>query len=469
MKAWSKEKISTTALVLLIIGSIDNVRNLPATALFGSSLIFFFTLSALLFLIPVALITAELASTWPEDEGGIYSWVKHAFGKRWAFVTIWLQWVNTMVWYPTILMFIAGNFAYLINPELAQNKFFLITCMLVIFWSLTYLSSKGIKNSTRFTSFCTIVGMLLPLCIIIVLAVIWLIQGQPMAIKFSLDSMIPDLHHPESLSSLTAIMTSFLGMELSAVHVRNIHKPQQNFPRAMLLSVLLILFTMIFGSLAIAFVLPASKISLVNGVMQAFTNFLAVYHLSAFMPLLIVLMLVGSLGFMINWIIAPAKGLALAVTDGFLPERLYRLNQHGVPSRILLLQAILLTLFCAIFLFIHSINEIYWFFTDLSTELYIMMYVFMFFAAIKLKNKFSHRKRLFTVPGKKMGYYTACMFGLMGCGVTLMIGFFPPEASLGIMNLHEFQYCFGFGMVLVLIPCFIMILRQKKRFTKIEP
>ena len=80
MKAWSSEKISVFALVLLITGAIDSIRNLPATALFGTSLIFFFIFSAVVFLIPVALVSAELSSTWSEDEGGVYSWVRHAFG-----------------------------------------------------------------------------------------------------------------------------------------------------------------------------------------------------------------------------------------------------------------------------------------------------------------------------------------------------------------------------------------------------
>src|SRR3989338_4508540 len=105
MKSVSLPKISVTALVLLITGAIDSIRNLPATALFGSSLIFFFIFSAIVFLIPVALVSAELSSTWSEEEGGIYSWVQHAFGKSAAFFTIWLQWVNTIVWYPTILLF----------------------------------------------------------------------------------------------------------------------------------------------------------------------------------------------------------------------------------------------------------------------------------------------------------------------------------------------------------------------------
>lgn len=154
--------IGTFTLVLLITGAIDSVRNLPTTALFGSSLFFFFTIAALVFLTPVALIAAELASTFSNEEGGIYSWVKHAFGERIAFFTIWLQWINTIVWYPTILSFIAGTFAYLINPQLAKNKTYLISVILVTFWSLTLLGLKGLRASAFFAGFCAITGMIIP-------------------------------------------------------------------------------------------------------------------------------------------------------------------------------------------------------------------------------------------------------------------------------------------------------------------
>ena len=103
------QSLTTLSLVLLITGAIDSIRNLPAAAWFGSQLIFFFILAAVIFLIPVALVSAELATLWSEEESGIYGWVKHAFGKKFAFITIWLQWINTLVWYPTILLFITST------------------------------------------------------------------------------------------------------------------------------------------------------------------------------------------------------------------------------------------------------------------------------------------------------------------------------------------------------------------------
>lgn len=468
MKAWSSEKISVFALVLLITGAIDSIRNLPATALFGSSLIFFFIFSAIVFLIPVALVSAELSSTWSEEEGGVYSWVKHAFGENWAFFTIWLQWINTIVWYPTILSFIAGTLAYLINPALAQNKLYLITVILVTFWSLTFLGLRGLRASATFASFCAIAGMIIPMALIIILAIVWLLQGHPLAIHFTWREMIPHWGDTHSWISLTAIMTSFLGMELAAVHVRNIYNPQKNYPKAMLFSVILILSTMILGSLAIAFVLPHDEISLVKGVMQAFYNFFDTYHLTALMPIMVILLLLGSLGGMVNWIISPAKGLLLAADHGFFPRWLYKLNKHGIASRIMILQAVLVTLLCTGFLLFPTVNAIYWLFTALSTELYILMYVMMFFAAIRLKSKFSTLSRPFAIPGGKIGYYLVCLLGLSGCIITLIVGFFPPVESMDVGGGHHYRLIFTSGIILMIFPAYLLYHRKVRKNGKIS-
>ena len=142
------KKISLISLMILMIAAIDNIRNLPAAALFGSSLIFFFVLSALIFLIPTSLVSAELSAAFPE-KSGVCQWVNMAFGKRWAMVAIWLQWINTMVWYPTMLSFIAGTFAYLIDPQLAENKTYLVASILFIFWSMTFINMRGLNVSIR--------------------------------------------------------------------------------------------------------------------------------------------------------------------------------------------------------------------------------------------------------------------------------------------------------------------------------
>ena len=452
--------LSTLSLVLLITGAIDSIRNLPATAWFGPQLIFFFILSALVFLIPVALVAAELSTLWFQEDSGIYGWVKHAFGKRLAFLTIWLQWVNTIVWYPTILLFISSTLAYLINPAQANNTIFAVICTISIFWSLTLLGLKGLHASSRVASFCAVLGMIIPMGLVIGLGALWLGFGHPIAIELDWQHVIPHFGKQDSWISLTAIMTSFLGMELAAIHVRQMHDPQKTFPKAMFYSIILILFTMIFGSLAIAIVLPAKDINLVLGVLQICNRFLKYHDMEFIMPLLAFMIFIGSTGSMINWILAPSKGMSFAAEDGFMPKWLAQRGTDGIPKNLLITQACLVTILCLSFLLLPNMNAIYWFFTDLSTELYMCMYVLMFLAAMMIKHKFAHLPRAFHIPGGKLGYYCICSLGLIGCALTLFIGFFPPAEAISLPHPELYKIYFGLGLLLLISPALWRILRR---------
>lgn len=463
MSIKSSAKIGLFPLVLLITGAIDSIRNLPGAALFGSMSIFFFIASAIVFLIPVAFISAELSSAWSEEEGGVYSWVQHAFGKKWAFMTIWLQWVNTMVWYPSIISFLAGTAAYFFDPELANNKAYIVSVIIVVFWSMTGVSLRGVGTSARFAAVCAIVGMIIPMALIIILGILWIIQGHPLQIHLDWHSMIPHFGHNQNWISLTAIMAAFLGMELAAVHVREVKNPKKNFPLAIFYSVGLILLTMILGTLAIAFVLPQEKISLVAGTMQAFSSFFDSYHMAWMIPVITVMLLIGSLGGMINWIISPVKGLLISAEHGYMPAFFAKRNSHGVASNLMIIQAILVTVLCSAFLLIPSVNGIYWLLTALSTQLYMVMYILMFFAGLKIKKAYPEKLRSFTVPGGNFGYNLVSYLGLLGCAITLAVGFIPPEMlNIGSVFRYELTFCAGF-VGLLLPSLFFYNYRRKSK------
>ena len=370
------KKISLFSLVILIVAAIDNIRNLPGAALFGPSLIFFFALSALIFLIPTSLVAAELSATFPEN-GGVYQWVNKAFGKRWAMAAIWLQWINTMVWYPAMLSFIAGTLAYLIDPALADNKIYMISTILIIFWGLTLVNLKGLHVSALINNICGTIGTIFPLIFLIVLGGIWVFNGHPLQIHLSLDNLIPPLTEIGSWESLIVIMASFLGMELAGVHVNDIQNPQRNFPRAVLLACTFIFLSMLLGSLSIASVLPEKEINLVSGVMQVFSNFFKVFGIEGLTPVMAALIVVGAIGSIINWLISPARGLLHAAEFGFLPSFFTRKNSAGVAYNILLAQGVVVSLVCMVYLFEPNVNSFYWFLTALSTELYMMMYIIL--------------------------------------------------------------------------------------------
>ena len=222
-------KLTTFSLVMITVGSVDSIRNLPATAKFGSSLIFFFVLASLFFLIPTALVSAQLSST-EEGEGGVYNWVTRAMGRTQGFLAIWFQWIENVFWYPTILAFVAGSIGYMIAPQLAASKYFLMTVILLAFWAATFINLKGMESSALFSSVCAIFGLLVPMVLIIGLGAAWWAMGKPLQVGFSAHELMP--HFTSGMwVSLTGVMLSFCGMEIATVHARDAKNPRRDFPK----------------------------------------------------------------------------------------------------------------------------------------------------------------------------------------------------------------------------------------------
>lgn len=457
------KKVSFFSLIILIVASIDNMKNLPAAALMGGDLLVFFPLAALIFLLPTALISAELSAAYP-TEGGIYKWVGMAFGKKWAFVAIWLQWINTMIWYPTMLAFIASSLAYIINPTWAQNKAYLAMTSLAIFWALTALNLRGIRISTLLNNSLALAGIVFPLLILIFLGFLWFINGHPMHIEFKKGML--NLSQSTSWISLIAILASFLGMELSSVHVNDIRNPQKNFPKALLCACAFILLSMGGGALAIAVVLPGQEINLVSGIMQVFASIFQAFGLSQWTPFLTCLIAGGSIGTMINWIISPAKGLLESAADGFLPSFFARKNRYGVASNILITQAILVSLFSLFFLLEPNVTSYFWFLTALSTELYMLMYLLMFSSALILRYR-NPIRAVFQIPGGNYGLIITCGLGILGSLATIIVSFLP---STNLENGESWHYLLkiGLGNVIALSPIILFYLYSKLKKTVIE-
>lgn len=461
-----KHSLTVFSLTMITVGSVDSIRNLPATALFGSQLIFYFTLAALFFLIPTALVSAELASAWAK-QGGIYVWVKQAFGKRAGFLAIWLQWIENVIWYPTILAFVAGTIGYLINPNLASNPYFLWSVIVSCFWGTTIINLRGMKSSAQFSTLCSLCGLLLPMALIIGLGVVWMVQGNPLQISFDIPSIVPHLADKSMWVSLTAIMMSFCGIEIATVHANDVNNPQHAFPKALSYSVAIILSTLILGSLAIAIVLPGKDINLVAGIMQAFEAFFSRYHLSWMMPVVAVMLVLGGLGGVSNWIIAPTKGLLVAAEEGNLPEIFQRTNKNGAPSLMLYTQASIVTILSALFLFMPSVNGSYWLLTALAAQLYMLMYFIMFLAALKLRFSEPEHHRPFKIPGGIWGMGFVAGIGIMGVLGTFFVSFIPPQ-DINVGSLLGYELLLVSGLLIMCAPPFIFSWWMAKD-SKFEP
>ncbi len=450
--------LTVFTLAMINVAAIGSVKNWPFIAELGFASMFYFILAALVFFFPVSLVCAELATGWPK-KGGVYLWVKEAFGPKWGFLAVWLQWIENVVWYPTVLSFAAATIAYIFKPSLAANTTYTIIVVLIIFWGATIANFFGMKTSGWISNIGAICGTLIPGGIIVLLGCYWIIEGSPLQITMSADTFFPSFDLP-SMVFFTGVMLAFAGMEMSAVHAMDVRNPQKDYPKAILLSAALILGLSVLGVLAIAIVVPGHQISLTAGTMQAFTVFFSKYHLKAFIPLIAVLMAAGLFGSVSTWIIGPAKGLLAAGQEGHLPSVFHKTNDHQAPTTLMIAQGIIGSILSLMFLLMPTVSSGFWILTVLVAQLYLLMYVLVLAAAIRLRYSQPKIKRPYKIPGGKVGIWLICGTGIIASIFALLIGYLPPEQ----INVGNKAFYTGFLIVSTVLGCtapFIILLFKK--------
>lgn len=433
----ARRVLSVFSLVMINVIAVDSLRTLPFSAVYGFSLVFYYLLAALLFFVPTILVTAELATGWP-NTGGVYVWVREAFGLPWAFLTIWLQWIYNVVWYPTIFSLIAVTLAYLFDPALAQNKVYIICMILSLLWGITLINSLGMRASSLISTIGAVVGTLLPMLLIVVLGVVWLATGHVSQIHFTVKEFLPDWTDFKNLALLVAVIFGLMGMEMSAVHAEEVRTPKRDYPVALAISSILILVSLILSSLAIAIVVPHQQLNIISGLLDAFELFLKAYHLDRFFPLIPILIAIGSLSCAAAWLIGPAKGLLVAIQDQKLFPKAQILNSRGAPAKLLVVQSLIATVLCSLFLLVPSVSSFYWLLTALTGQLAMIFYILLFATAIRLHYKKPHVLRSFRIPGGKVGMWLVSGTGIAVCLLTFLIGFMPPaQVSVGRVTVYE--------------------------------
>ncbi|KPJ67932.1 MAG: transporter [Coxiella sp. DG_40] len=448
-------------LAMINVAAIASLKNFPVMAEVGIALVFFYFVAAIVFFIPTALVSAELATGWPST-GGIYTWVKQGLGGRWGFVAIWLQWIENVIWYPAMLAFVAATVSYLFAPELAGNKYFILMTILVVYWTCTAINFLGMEASGFISSVGAIVGTIIPSIIIILLTIMWIMSGKPIHISFNLHAFIPQMRHIDDFVFLVGVLLALCGMEMSAVHANEVKNPQYDYPRAIFLSTVIILVLSILGSLAIAAVVPRVQISLVAGVMQAFSAFFEADHAIWLTPILAIMIAIGAVAMVSTWIVGPSKGLLQTARDGDIPPFFQHINKNNMPVTIMLVQGLFVTILAFAFLLMPTVSSSYWILSVLTAQLYLLMYLLMFITGIRLRYLQKHIKRAYSIPGGKyVGMWIVAGCGSLAAFSGFILGFFPPS-QLPTGNIWFYEGFLGLGtIIMLLLPLLIYSQRRK--------
>jgi amino acid transporter len=476
MSAPAEKSLSWLVLAFMMVAAVASVRSLPGMAVYGLGSVFLYLLPAVVFFVPVSLVGAELGTGW---NGGIYGWVRQAYGDRLGFFAIWFLWIQVVTWYPIVLAFAASTAAYLINPDLAKSGVFTAVVINLLFWGSTVVALGGLTKLSKLSSWFMILGTLIPALTLIALGAAWLIGGHASATPLDADALIPKIFdsattvvaghartHPGEWQAFTGVLAglvlivsnflAFAGIEMNAIHARSLSDPQRQMPKAILIAAILIVVIFVPPTLAISFVVPADSTSLTAGVMQAYAEFFQVFDLDWATKGMALLLIIGALGGVLSWTAGPSAGLLAVGKSGSLPRWWQETNKNGVQKNILLVQAILVSALSLLYVIVPDVSAAFWMLSAIAAQMYLIIYVLMFSAAMKLRRTQPNVKRGYRAPA--IHFWSA--LGILSSVVALSLGFVPPS-QFATLSPVAYVAMLLIGLFVFAVPPFIFYALRK--------
>ncbi len=441
--------LKTGSLALLQIVILGNLQILPADAIYGYSLPFLFLMAILLFYIPCVLMTAELATTHPQT-GGAYIWCEKAFGTKAGFVTITLLWLSNLLWYPSIFSLIAANFAYLFQPALAVNKTYVMLFGLIIFWCVTAMNCSGIKMASRISMWCSVLGIIMPMLLIISCGLYWWLSGHTLAVTTSETPLIPDLTKLNNLGYLISVIITLFGIEMTAIHAGNVITPRRDYPLSLLISSFVTITLLVLAAMAIAIIIPANKLSVMTGLLDALVTFFQQSGLQQWIAPILFLVFIGNIGSLAAWMLGSTRGMFVAAQHNHVAKFLQVTNKQQAPVGVLLFEAVVFTIASGIFLLFSQVTDTFWLLLDLASQITLIYYVILFASAIRLRY-LPPEAAGFQIPGGKPIIWTLMSLGILSSVAAIVMGFIPPDN----LSAHE-RTTFHIVMVSGLLIAFIL-------------
>jgi amino acid transporter len=462
-KASARTYVTWSALALMTVSSVASLRPAPTMAVYGLACVFLYVLPAIIFLIPTALVSAELASGW---SGGVFRWVTEGMSPNMGFVAAWHQYAMTIFYYPTLLSFVASTLAYVIHPAWAASGVWTAVVIISVYWLGTLLALRGgIGIIAKLASSGVLIGTLIPGALLVILGIIFLAQGNPTAAPMTADNLLPEWTGIASIVLIVSNFGAYSGMEMNAVHVNELKEPSREFPKAMFVAMILVLLILILPPLVISWFIPAEELSLTAGVMQAFEAVFAHFGIQFLTPIVGLAIVTASLAGFMTWLSGPSRSLLLVSQEGgYLPPWFQRTNPNGVQINILAAQGVVTTILALLFAFVPAVSDAYWMFMTITTSVYLLMYLWLFRAAMNLRKRQPDHPRGYRAPALNL----LCLMGFISSLAAILISFVPPS-QFGDGSPVVFVAIVGGGILLLGLVVPFLLVRLRKPSWHVAP
>ncbi|MFI3277973.1 MAG: putative glutamine/gamma-aminobutyrate antiporter GadC [Rikenellaceae bacterium] len=463
-KSTSGFKLTVMTLAIMNITAVVSLRGLASEAVYGLSSAFFYLFAAAVFLVPTALVAAELAAMFSNKQGGVFRWVGEAFGARMGFLAIWLQWIQSTIWYPTVLTFGAVSLAFVGFNEshdmaLAANKFFTLCVVLCIYWLATFIALRGLSWVGKISKWGGMIGTIIPAALLIILGITYISTGGENHLNMT-QSFFPDLTKLDNIVLASSIFLFYAGMEMMGIHVMEVENPSRNYPKAIIIGSLTTVVIFILGTFALGIVIPQNEINLTQSLLVGFDRYLSYLHLSWASPVIAVALMFGVLAGVLTWVAGPSKGIFAVGRAGYLPPFFQKANKNGVQRNILLIQGCVVTLLSLLFVVMPSVQSFYQILSQLTVLLYLIMYMLMFSAAIVLRYRLKDVERPFRLGSGNGIMWLLGGMGFLGSLLAFVLSFIPPSQIATGNNMVWYAVLVVGCLVVVGLPFIIYAMRR---------
>ncbi len=452
--------------VLFMVVAVVSTRWLPAAAAVGPLSIVLWLIAGATFFVPLALAVIELSSRHPE-EGGIAVWARAAFGEQAGFMTGWMYWASCLVYFPSMLTFVASNVEYAAGSRLSSHlpagTFTLVVTLLGLGLALLpNLLGLGVgrwlHNLGAMSGWAAV--MLL------------IAAGVTCAVRFGSATRfdLASLHH--AIGAREAILCAsiafgFGGLEASSLLGDEILDARRTIPRAVLLAGALITALYIAGTVAILMAVPAPEVNGLLGIVQSMEQAGRMLGWPALGPVTAVLIATAGIGTAGAYLASTARLPFVASEDHVLPEAFGRIHPRwGVPHVALLMQAAGAAAIALLSQAGTTVRGAYDALLSMGVITYFLPFLVMFAALIRLQRE-PPAAGTIRVPGGARAAIAVGALGFASTSVALVLAVVPsPEAGNPVLAVLK---VIGASAALAIVGWWIYAAGTRRRAAALAP
>lgn len=377
--------------VLMNIVAVVGMRWIARGARTGPASVTLWVLAWLAFFVPLAVACSTLARRYP-DQGGVYAWVRRAFGQGHGFICGWCLWVNNLFYFPSLLLFGAANFAAIGGADwqaLGAARWYSVTFVLGGIWIAAGVSIIGLGVG-KWLQNAGSLGVWVPAGLLMVCGAI-AFASFGSATPFTPNTMAPRGDLLDTIGLWSAMCFAFSGFEITSLIGQEIRDPERTIPRGIFIAGAATTVIYIAGSASVLVAVPVSALRELSGITDAVQLVAGRVGLTGLGALTGGLLALNALAGTASWTAGAARVPFAAGVDRAMPRSFARLHaRYRTPYVALIVQSIaasaifLASVFFSVAGRSTSIQEAYDILVNLTILIYFIPYLYLFAAQMRL-------------------------------------------------------------------------------------